>query len=195
LDCDIFVPNITEIMLPKKLLLLGVLAASIMRGNSEDKLPAAPTQDRVGFPHGYADTYQVLRIVNKPDDQKIVTVYGNSEAASVTNSMQLPYPYGSVIVMETASVLKDAQGKAITDEKANLRKDKVTGLHVMRRAKDFGQAYGDDRAGEWEFVEYKPDGSYLTPPLKSTACAACHVKAGPKRDFVYRAGLLDGSSK
>jgi hypothetical protein len=59
----------------------------------------------------------------------------------------------------------------------------------MRREIGFGEAYGSNRSGEWEFVEYKPDGSYITPPAKSAACAECHIKAGPRRDFVYKAAL------
>jgi hypothetical protein len=183
-------------MIRKTTLLVAVLLdCSIFCGNSEEKLSPAPAQDRVGFPDGYAQTYQVLRVVNKPEERKVVTVYGNREAASITNIIQLPYPYGSIIVMETAGVHQDAQGKPLMDEKANLRKDKVSGLHVMRRGPGFGEAYGNNRAGEWEFVEYRPDGSYITPPQKSADCAACHVKAGQERDFVYRGRFLEIKSK
>lgn len=59
----------------------------------------------------------------------------------------------------------------------------------MRREKDFGAAYGENRTAEWEYVEYRADGSHLTPPQKSAACAECHVKAGAQRDFVYRGRL------
>lgn len=179
----------------KTILLLVVSVASVFTGSSEEKLSSAPGQDRVGFPADYARTYDVLRVVNKPDEQKMVTVYGNRKAASITNSNQLPYPYGSIIVMETASTTKDTQGKLLADQNANLRKDRVTGLHVMRRELGFGEAYGDNRAGEWEFVEYKPDGTYITPPQKSGTCAACHVKAGQKLDFVYRGRLIESKLK
>ena len=73
-----------------------------------------------------------------------------------------------------------------TDDQGNFRKDQVLGLHVMRREKGFGEAYGKNRTGEWEYVEYRADGSYITPPQKSSSCAECHVKAGRERDFVYR---------
>ncbi len=101
----------------------------------------------------------------------------------------MPYPYGSIIVMETAGALKDAQGKPLLDADGHYRADKVAGLHVMRREKGFGEAYGKNRTGEWEYVEYQPDGSYITPPKRSFACAECHVKAGRPRDFVYRGRL------
>ena len=176
-------------------LLSCLMASSLLAADSEKTPAPAPTVDRVGFPKGYAETFQVLRTVNKEKELKVVTVYGNGAAASVTNAAQLPYPYGSIIVMETAGALTNAQGKPLLDERGNLRKDKVTGLHVMRREKDFGVAYGSNRAAEWEFVEYRADGSHLTPPQKSATCAECHVKAGAKRDFVYRGRLPAEPSK
>jgi hypothetical protein len=155
----------------------------------------APTEDRVGFPRAYQKEFHILRTFNKEKEQKVVTVYGNTAAASITNAAQLPYPYGSIFVMETSSALKDAQGKPVPDEKGNLRKDRVLGLHVMRRQQNFGTAYGENRAGEWEYVEYRPDGSYLTPPQDSSKCATCHQKAGAQRDFVYRGRLPPTESK
>ena len=168
-------------------LLIGFVASLLPAAESE---PApAPTLDRVGFPKAYQEKYQVLRTVNKKEEQKVVTVYGNGLAASITNAAQLPYPNGSIIVMETAGALKDAQDKPLLDEQGNFRKDQVLGLHVMRREKGFGEAYGKNRTGEWEYVEYRADGSYITPPQKSSSCAECHVKAGQERDFVYRGRL------
>ena len=137
---------------------------------------SAPTTDRVGFPDGYEQRYTVLRSFVKEKQQQLVTVYGNQLAASVTETRQLPYPFGSILVMETASLLK-------SDKK---NKGKILGLHVMRREPGFGAAYGKNRTGEWEYVEYKADKSYITAPQSSSACAECHVKAGPDRDFVYR---------
>ncbi len=179
-----------------KQLSLLVLCFILPSLRADDSNPApAPAADRVGFPRGYAQNYQILRIVNKPADKKIITVYGNTLAASVTNAAQLPYPYGSVLVMETATALKDSDGKLSFDANKNLRKNKVVGLHVMRREKGFGEAYGKNRAGEWEFVEYKPDSGFLTPPQQSATCAECHLKAGPERDFVYRGRLPEKRSQ
>ncbi len=168
------------------------LAASLVSAAEPEKAssPApAPTTDRIGFPKGYQDNFQVLRTVVRAEKQQVVTVYGNTQAASVTNAAQLPYPYGSVIVMETSNARKDAQGKPITDDKGRLVRGEVAGLHVMRREKDFGAAYLQNRSGEWEYVEYRPDGTYITPPAKSASCSACHVKAGPQKDYVYKARL------
>ena len=142
-----------------------------------------PTKDRVGFPEGYQQNYMVLRTFVKDKQQQLVTVYGNSLAASVTETPQLPYPYGSILVMETATLLNSSEK----------RKGKIVGLHVMRREPGFGAAYGKNRTGDWEYVEYRADKSYITPPQGASVCAECHVKAGSARDFVYRGRFTEGS--
>lgn len=174
-----------------------LLAASMVLAltAAETETAPAPATDRVSFPKGYQEKYQVLRVVNRKEEQKVVTVYGNNRAASVTNATQLPYPDGSILVMETASAAKDADGKPVVNAEGNFRKDKVLGLHVMRREPGFGEAYGKNRTAEWEYVEYQADGSYITPPQKSATCAECHVKAGAKKDFVYQARLGGGTGK
>jgi len=170
-------------------------ALSLVTGTAAEANSPAPTTDRVGYPKDYAKSYDVLRTVPREEGKKLVTVYGNRAAASVTNRIQLPYPQGSVLVMETASTVKDAAGRPAKDAAGNLVKEKVLGLHVMRRGKDFGAAYATKRSGEWEFVEYRADGSYLTPPDKSATCAECHIKAGAEKDFVYNGRLTDIEKK
>ena len=169
------------------LLLLGTVAGSIPA--AEPALPPAPAEDRVGFPKDYQVKFEILRTVRRTKELKVVTVYGNKPAASVTNAAQLPYPYGSILVMETAHALKDAEGKPALDTAGELRRDKIAGIHVMRRERGFGEAYGKNRTAEWEYVEYREDGTTITPASKSATCAECHVKAGPARDFVYEARL------
>jgi Cytochrome P460 len=168
-------------------ILIAGISAAVLPAVDED--PPAPSADRVGFPKGYHEEFTVLRRVNRKEKNQVVTVYGNEPAATIQRAADLPYPYGSVIVMETAGARTDAQGKPLVGAEGYFRTDKVVGLHVMRREKGFGEAYGKNRTGEWEYVEYRPDESYITPPQKSFACAACHLKAGQERDFVYRGRL------
>jgi hypothetical protein len=175
-------------MIKLHLIFLSCLGGLIFRTAGVDPaaLPA-PSSDRVEFPTNYAQRFELIRTVNKPAEQKVVRVYGNAAAASVTNATQLPYPYGSILVMETARAAQDSAGKVLWDSNEAIVKGTVIGLHVMRRERGFGAAYERNRSGEWEFVEYKPDGTYITPPGKSASCAECHVKAGAERDFVYKA--------
>jgi chitinase len=165
--------------------LLAAIARAYRSRGSDD--PPAPDEDRVGFPKDYATRFEVLRRVERLEKKQVVTVYGDERAASVRRAADLPYPYGSVIVMETA--------EARTGEGGKTSKGEVVGLHVMRREKGFGEAYGKNRTGEWEYVEYRADGSYITPPRKSFACAECHVKAGADRDYVYRGRLPETLGK
>ncbi len=154
-----------------------------------DVVSESQAPDRVGFPKDYARSYPVLRTVERDSGAKLVTVYGNALAASVTNKANLPFPNGSVLVMETAGTRKASDGKPERLPGGGLVKDQVLGLHVMRRGADFGIGYGPKRSGEWEFVEYRADGSYITPPAKSAACAECHIKAGKELDFVFKGRL------
>lgn len=179
----------------KNVLLLFSACALVLPAAAGETNRPAPAADRVGFPTNYAKAYEVLRTVSREEGKKVVTVYGNAQAASVTNISQLPYPYGSILVMETASTLKDSNGKPRAGSSGALQKDKVLGLHVMRRGKDFGAVYATNRSGEWEFVEYRPDGSYITPPQKSATCAECHIKAGAEKDFVYKARFDSAGKK
>ncbi len=130
-------------------------------------LLAAPSADRVGFPEGYCETFRLLRTTANAEKQQRKVIYGNRTAAAAFSAPPRTFPYGSILVMESRT-----QGV-------------VTGLHVMRKERGFGDAYGANRTGEWEYTEYRPDRSYITTPQKSEACAACHLKAGPEKDFVY----------
>src|SRR5262245_9866759 len=128
---------------------LGLVVPGLTAGftSTDPEDPPAPTVDRVGFPNNYREEFEVLRAVNRSEKGQVVTVYGNREAASITSAGQLPYPFGSIIVMETAAALKDKDGKPLLDDSGIFRRDNVVGLHVMRRQKDFGEAYGKNRTG------------------------------------------------
>jgi hypothetical protein len=115
-----------------------------------------------------------------------MSAYGNDLATSITASSQLPYPYGTVIAMEFAHGTRDGEGQILRDPKGVPLKADVARVDVMRRERGYGEAYGENRAGEWEFASYRPDGSALIAPAAAGACAACHRKAGAERDFVYR---------
>ncbi len=163
------------------LLLTGLAAA---RAQDKNANAFGPATDRVGLPK-YADGYTVLRTFSTPQD-KVMTVYGNERAAALTDLAAVPYPYGSIIVFERRNPLKDAAGAMLRDDKGQLRGGDIFQIDVMRREKGFGESYRDVRTGEWEYASYRPDGTVLTPPDRTSTCAACHIKAGTARDFVYR---------
>jgi hypothetical protein len=158
----------------------AILAFTSFAALPED--PPAPSVDRVGFPKGYQAAFRQLRSSENAGDKTVIVVYGNNAAASRKGG---DYPYGSVIVMETWGTQQDAAKKVLLDNAGHFRKDLVTGLHVMRKEHGFGEAYRENRTGDWEYAEYRPDGSYITPPAASAKCASCHLKAGAAKDFVF----------
>src|SRR5262249_22567197 len=69
--------------------------------------------------------------------------------------------------------------------------ENLVGLNVQRKEQGFGEAYGVDRAGEWEFVAYNVDGSPQVAAQDSYICAACHgSQAGESVDYAFRMNLL-----
>jgi hypothetical protein len=146
---------------------------------------AADPADRVGFPAGYT-SYAVLRTANITQRTLLGTIYGNAPAASIGDVATLPYPNGSVIVMEWATPLKAADGTPIAGADGLWKKGDVVRIDVMRREAGYGAAYGERRAGEWEFASYRADGKAVEPAIDAAACAACHRQPGTARDFVFR---------
>ena len=165
---------------------LGLIAGALLA----QTLPA-PTEDRVGFPAGYQNTFTLLYVLDRPDTKQIRAAYGNDLAASVKNGEQGDYPYGSIIVGEFTPALRDANGNPILDANGRFQKDPATPstINVMRKEKGFGVAYERIRNGEWEYVAYRPDGTTSTPPQNSGTCANCHLQAGAGKDWVFRAAF------
>jgi plastocyanin len=137
----------------------------------------APTIDRVGFPTDYQTTFVKVYTFDNFQNRQIRVVWANPIAAAVTPNTVHRFPYGSVIVMETYGVMEDASGEPILD--ANGRYIPAAGavptIFVQRKERGFGTGYGLIRNGEWEYVAYRPDGSYSTAPSNTGSCAACHL--------------------
>jgi hemoglobin len=163
-------------------------------------LPPAPTigaltapganVDRVGLPPNYQQTFRTFYVFDRPDNRQVRHVYANAPAASVRPGQ--PYPYGSILVMETwrAKLTPDNQLDLGAD--GRFQKDALTGIFVMRKEPGFGAKYGPDRNGEWEYVSYRPDdGQLATAPERSQACAQCHlVASSAQKDWVVRENLF-----
>ena len=165
-----------------------VLAAACAIANSQT-LPGT-SQDRVGYPEGYRDTFTLLYTFDRPDTKRILVTYGNDRAVSVQRGEQGNYPYGSIIVQETWTAQLDAQGNPVLDPSGRFQRDQATGnIVVMRKEAGFGVEYGDIRSGEWEYVAYRADKSLGTTPQNSGVCANCHLQAGGAKDWVFRANL------
>jgi hypothetical protein len=190
---------------PRLLAVAVVLAAVVATpfiGVSQT-LPA-PLVDRVGFPAGYKNTYKLLYIFDNYQNRQIRAVYGNSIAASVDPAQPFNFPYGSVILFESYSVQEDANGEPLLDKNGRYIPNVLNTIFVMRKDRGFGADYRELRNGEWEYVAYRPDGSYATTPPNTGSCALCHLTGGSltltpqsrnigaQWDYVFRPDLYFG---
>jgi plastocyanin len=148
----------------------------------------APTEDRVGFPKDYQTTFKLMFVFDRPDNRQVRVICGNDVA--MTAKKGEPFPYGSILVMETWRAKQDAQGNPIRDEKGHYIREALTGVFVQRKEKGFGEAYLADRSGEWEYTAYRANGNVLTAPQNSNACSSCHLRqAGESVDYLFRMNL------
>lgn len=147
--------------------------------------PVAPDVDRVVFPAGYQENFTVFYEFDRIENKTARVIYAN-EAAALAQPGQ-PYPYGSILTMEVYRTQQDDAGNVLLDEDGRFQRSDLFGLFVMRKEPGFGAKYGDQRNGEWEYAAYRPDGSVLTPPERTQACAACHIEASQAKDWVFRA--------
>lgn len=168
--------------------------AAALAVKAQTQAPPAPLVDRVGFPENYQTEYVPLFWFDRPDNGQIRIVYGNDKAASVRapENADKPYPYGSILVMETWSSQR-GPGNVILRDAANghFLRNQLTTIFVMRKEQGFGEAYGPNRNGEWEYVAYLPNRAYQTEPRNSFSCAQCHLSATAARDWVFRPYLVE----
>jgi hypothetical protein len=188
---------------------LVIIGGSLFNSGKTQQLPA-PSVDRVGFPTNYQNTFVKLYTFDNFQNRQIRVVWANPTAASVRPDVVYNFPYGSIVLFESYSVMEDSSGEPILDGNGRFVPNQLTTIFVMRKEQGFGVDYGLIRNGEWEYVAYKPDGTYSTPPSETGSCAACHlqgagatggtavpigantVNVGAQWDYVFRPDLYFG---
>jgi ketosteroid isomerase-like protein len=156
-------------------------------GEAAAARPAARADPDAGLPRDYARTLR--RVGETRYDEKtdrLSTVYANAPAASTRGFSQEQDPDGSVVVMEFAEPQRDGEGQLLRDARGVPLASGVERIDVMRRVAGFGAVYGEDRAGEWAFSTYRPDGGTVLAPEQARSCAGCHRRAGAAKDYVFR---------
>jgi hypothetical protein len=147
-----------------------------------------PTVDRVGFPQDYK-SWKVLYEFDRVDNRQRRTIYANDRAASAKPGE--PYPYGSVLVLETRGTVHDPLGNVVRDASGRfVPSTAAPAVFAMRKEQGFGVDFGNIRNGEWEYAQYRADGTRVAPTTtaRTTSCATCHLAVGPAKDFVFRDG-------
>jgi hypothetical protein len=145
----------------------------------------APSADRIGFPDGYQTAFKFLYVYDRADAKSVTYVCGNDTAAATRQGK--PFAFGSVMVFESWRPKEDAQGNLIKDASGHLIRATLNAIFVMKKDQGFGEAYQQFRTGEWEYVAYRPDKTYQTPPSGSATCSSCHQASNKDRDWTFRA--------
>jgi plastocyanin len=149
----------------------------------------APSEDRVGFPENYPTEFKLLFILNRPDRRLLRIVCGN-ETASQRQAGEM-FDYGSVLLMITYNAQLDENRQPIIDENGYFIGENLVMLLVQRKERGFGEAYGANRAGEWEFMAYNADGSVQVASQNTSFCATCHGgDAGAATDYTFRMNVF-----
>jgi len=185
--------------------LVVAFALSSFLGVAHTQSLPAPTVDRVGFPAGYKDTYRLFYTFDNYQNRQIRRVYANEIAASVKPGETFNFPYGSILLFESYGVQLDSRGEPVLDLNGRFVPTALTTIFVMRKERGFGADYRELRNGEWEYVAYRPDGTYNTAPQNTGACALCHLTGGAPDlssssrpigagwDYVFRPELFTSS--
>jgi plastocyanin len=148
-------------------------------------LRPAPQTDRVGFPDDYQTKFKFAYAYDRRDAKSVSYICFNDVAAQVKQGEA--FPYGSVLVFESWRPKEDAQGALVYDANGHMIRESLNAIFVMRKERGFGEAYANLRTGEWEYVAYRPDKSFQTPPQGTASCASCHSASNKDRDWTFRA--------
>ena len=144
-----------------------------------------PTFDQVGLPADYATRFTQLYVLDRPDNRQVRVVYTNNP-----NVTSPPFPFGTILVMETYAARRDAQGALLLGADGRYQRDALAGIFVMRKEKFFGRRYKEHQTGDWEYASFRTDRTAnVVGDAAAQGCAVCHLDAGPSRDWVYRANL------
>jgi hypothetical protein len=135
--------------------------------------------DFVKFPEGYDQSFANYATVNRGNQKQVAKLYANEVAVSSYKKGQTADP-GSVIVMEIYKPKMNAEGKPVLGSNGIFEIDTLAAVGVIEKKDTWDAAYPqDDRAGNWGFALYNPDGTSHSNDLD---CAQCHI---PLKDQDY----------
>lgn len=177
---------------------LLVSAAGLLLLGQAPALPGT-SADRIGFPTNYKTTYKALYAIDNNQNQQVRVIWANDIAQTVDSKQPWNFPYGSILLFEDYPTIPDVDGNPTLDAEGRFLRGELRTVFAMKKDKGFGAEYGPIRNGEWEYVSYRPDGTFATAPAASGACALCHLQGSSaaltnnlppmnaKNDFVFRA--------
>lgn len=141
---------------------------------------AGGNNEFVSFPDGYKDSFTHYNTQNRANNKQIADMYANQIAIDSIKAGNLAD--GSRIVMEIFLPETDEDGKPVAGPDGLFIKSKLAAVAVMEKKNDWDSTFSaDDRAGNWGFALYTPEGK---PKENDLDCATCHRPLS-NQDFMF----------
>ena len=133
-------------------------------------LQAGGQPDLVKLPESYKTDFKLYHSMNRVGKTQVVDLYANKQAIDSVGSGQALND--AIVIMEVYKAKMDAEGKPVTGADGLYEKGQFAAIAVMEN-QQWGAEYPQgERAGDWGFAIYSPDGS---PKANNLDCASCHI--------------------
>lgn len=164
----------------KLIMLVGALLPFYAHGGGDP--------DFVKYPESYQQVFTQYDIANRANQTQVAKFYANEIAVASYKKGEEAAP-GSVVIMEIYEPKKDADGKIVSGDDGIFEIEKLAAVAVMEKKSDWDKAFSqDNRAGDWGFALYNPDG---TPKSNDLNCVQCHIPLKPQDHLFTFQKLVD----
>ncbi len=143
--------------------------------------------DHVEYPADYRKTFSHYTTQNRANNKQLAMMYANRAAVDSVSSGQLAA--GSIVIMEIYKPELDASGKPVAGASGLFTPKVLAAVAVMEKRTDWKGDYpAAERAGDWGFALYDPQGE---PKPNDLVCASCHTPL-TDTDFMFTLSKLAG---
>ena len=135
-------------------------------------------------PPDYQSWPRFLPTIDRHELAQVREIYVNPAGFGARRG--LPFPNGTIFVMEIYATRPHADGAPAFDPSGRLVKGPLQKLYVMAKGEGWGDGVEEPRLrnGDWVYSAFLPDGKTPTTDELS-ACRGCHLPLA-KQDFVHR---------
>jgi hypothetical protein len=143
--------------------------------------------DRIAFPEGFEKTYKLYGVIDRPDS-KVVRYFYVDPASLKAATYGKPLPDGTTLVMAFKKAKLGPDGEPVLDKNGHMIPDgDFTRVAVQKKGKGWGADHSEKQQnGDWEYAEFKPDGSRNADVKSYDSCFSCHNnRQKPAEDFTF----------
>lgn len=143
--------------------------------------------DRIAFPQGFEKVYALYGVIDRPDTKQVRYYYVDRASLKAAKYGQ-PMPDGTTLVLAFKKAKVDANGEPVLDKNGRMIPEgDVTRVAVQKKGNGWGADHNEKQQnGDWEYAEFKADGSRNTDIKSYDNCFGCHsARAKPAEDYTF----------